>query len=101
MGFMKNHENFIKSKLIWMSTALFFKKYDENKLILQISKNMILRFCRSIQTIIRNMFFEISKIKLFSSFFMKNNAVEYQMSSFLIKFSYFFEILITFILRFR
>ena len=44
------------------------------------------------------MFSEISKIKSFSSIVFKNNAVEHQNSSLLIKFSCFFQTLSTFLL---
>ena len=59
------HEKLIAGELFWFSTALFFKQYCKNHWILLISKNMVLRFCSSIQTSIKNMFFEISKMKLF------------------------------------
>ena len=89
---LQNQQHFAKSGLIWISTALFFKKYCKNNLILLTSKNMILRFCSSIQTNIKIMFFEISKIKLCLQYFFKINAVTNQISSLLIKFSCFFQI---------
>ena len=53
----------IKIRINWYSTALFFKKYCKNNLILLIAQKMILRFCSSVQTTTDTMFFDISKIK--------------------------------------
>ena len=89
-------EDLIKIELFWLNLDENLQKYCKKKLFLLIAKNMILRFCSSIQTTIKTMFFDISKIKLFLHYRLKTNAVENQISPLFINFSCLFQMLITF-----
>ena len=77
----------IKSELIWLSTALFFIKYCKNNSILLLWKNMVWILLQKRKI----MFFESSKIQMFWQYFLKNNAVEIQISLLLIIFPCFFK----------
>ena len=86
----KKHENLIKSELILFSTPSFFKTYCNNNLIFLISKNMVSVVVWILLRKRKIMLFEISKIKLLLQYFLKNNSAGIQISSLLIKFSWFF-----------
>ena len=68
--------------------SIIFQKIRWKTLILLIPKNMIFIIVWILLQKRKNMFFEISKIKLFLQHFLNNNAVENRISSLLMKFSW-------------
>ena len=69
IGFMNKTRKYHEIELIWISTALFFRKCCKNNRMLLISKNTVMRIYSSIQTTIKITFREISNIELLMQYF--------------------------------